>query len=64
MLSGVARAGRPVEVIRSMLGKDSGLEVTMNKGTISHIKVAKDRPARRMTDEFLFRGYLVFKDWI
>jgi hypothetical protein len=31
MLSGVGEAGRPVEVIRSILGKDSGLEVTMNK---------------------------------
>jgi hypothetical protein len=31
MLSGVLEAGRPVEVMKSIVGKDSGLEVTMNK---------------------------------
>jgi hypothetical protein len=31
MLSGVLRAGRPVEVMKSILGRESGLDVTMNK---------------------------------
>jgi hypothetical protein len=31
MLSGLSLAGRPVEVMKSILGKESGLEVTMNR---------------------------------